>query len=46
MMEAQTVSETLDYNAIPTRLIARLDIIAVGCRENFTNETYLTVMVT
>jgi hypothetical protein len=35
MMEAETVSETLDCNAVLTRLIAREDFIAFSRRESF-----------
>jgi hypothetical protein len=35
MMEAETVSETLDCNSILTRLIARKYSISFGHRESF-----------
>jgi hypothetical protein len=41
MMEAETVSETLGYNAILTRLIAREDLTAFNRRESF--KSYYTM---
>jgi hypothetical protein len=41
MMEAETVSETLDYNAILTRLITWEDFIAFSRRESFKSHAAL-----